>query len=290
MRRLALSLLVLAPALAAGCGPRGYFTDRWRDAKDVFSASVGTGGGAKARVGPVQVGALFNSDFAGFRGGTGFHLTQPFSERAGQVLDMASPVPLPWPSDKIRFPLTSAEGFNLEYCEGRFDRAAVDRDKTYNAIFPFIPLLTVSDRPYYYTQVEAVVGVGGTLRLGFNPGELLDFLLGWTTLDIYGDDLEARWERQAPRAKAALLALMRAEPKLFEGADPERFAALGMKPAGYGKYAWGAFTVNLAERTYAAAISSEAAFWHYRGHFYGQRFGEWQAANIEKQHATAAPK
>ena len=41
-----------------------------------------------------------------------------------------------------------------------------------------------------YTQMEVVVGLGGTLRLGFNPGELLDFILGWATIDIYNDDLE----------------------------------------------------------------------------------------------------
>ncbi len=31
---------------------------------------------------------------------------------------------------------------------------------------------------------------GLTLGLGFNPGELLDFILGWTTLDIFKDDIE----------------------------------------------------------------------------------------------------
>ncbi len=35
-----------------------------------------------------------------------------------------------------------------------------------------------------------MIGLGGTLRLGFNPGELLDFLLGWFTIDIYNDDIE----------------------------------------------------------------------------------------------------
>jgi hypothetical protein len=33
-----------------------------------------------------------------------------------------------------------------------------------------------------------LLGLGGTLRLGFNPGELLDFILGWTAIDIYNDD------------------------------------------------------------------------------------------------------
>ena len=43
----------------------------------------------------------------------------------------------------------------------------------------------------YLTQVEAVVGLGPSIRLGFNPGELLDFILGWVTLDIFNDDLNS---------------------------------------------------------------------------------------------------
>ena len=31
----------------------------------------------------------------------------------------------------------------------------------------------------------------GAFRLGFSPGEFADFLLGWATLDIAGDDGEA---------------------------------------------------------------------------------------------------
>ena len=41
----------------------------------------------------------------------------------------------------------------------------------------------------YYTQVEAVAGVGYGVRFGFNIGEFIDLLLGWTTIDIYGDDI-----------------------------------------------------------------------------------------------------
>jgi hypothetical protein len=30
------------------------------------------------------------------------------------------------------------------------------------------------------------------VRCGFNPGELLDFILGWTTIDIFKDDIAGR--------------------------------------------------------------------------------------------------
>lgn len=44
----------------------------------------------------------------------------------------------------------------------------------------------------YYTEVQVAVGVGFMIRLGVNPGEFLDFLLGFTTLDLYGDDVAGK--------------------------------------------------------------------------------------------------
>ena len=49
---------------------------------------------------------------------------------------------------------------------------------------------------YYYAQMEAVIGLGPSIRLGFNPGEVLDFVLGWFTIDIFNDDLEWRKRRE----------------------------------------------------------------------------------------------
>jgi hypothetical protein len=42
------------------------------------------------------------------------------------------------------------------------------------------------------TQVEFVGGVWFSFRVGFSPGELVDFILGWTTLDIFGGDTASR--------------------------------------------------------------------------------------------------
>ena len=65
-----------------------------------------------------------------------------------------------------------------------------------------------------HTQIEAAIGIGPSLRLGFNPGELLDFILGWTTVDIYGDDA-ARQRRATPVRRA----LSRRMPTRFEQPD-----------------------------------------------------------------------
>lgn len=40
-----------------------------------------------------------------------------------------------------------------------------------------------------YTDIHAVCALGGGLRIGFNPGEAADFLLGWCMIDIFRDDL-----------------------------------------------------------------------------------------------------
>lgn len=42
--------------------------------------------------------------------------------------------------------------------------------------------------PAYFTQLEVSLGLYGGVRLGINPGELLDLLLGLFTIDLYSDD------------------------------------------------------------------------------------------------------
>lgn len=41
---------------------------------------------------------------------------------------------------------------------------------------------------HYFTQLEVSIGLYGGVKIGFNPGELLDFLLGFIGIDIYNDD------------------------------------------------------------------------------------------------------
>jgi hypothetical protein len=45
-------------------------------------------------------------------------------------------------------------------------------------------------REKFFIEVGAALGAVG-FDLGFNPAEFVDFLLGWTTLDITGDDAKA---------------------------------------------------------------------------------------------------
>lgn len=51
---------------------------------------------------------------------------------------------------------------------------------------------------WYFTEIEAVGGLGLTLRMGVNPGEFVDFLLGWFGIDIFNDDDRLKNRRTAP--------------------------------------------------------------------------------------------
>jgi hypothetical protein len=197
------ALFLLALALAgSGCvSPQGYFRDRWADTKDIFTASVGTGGGARARVGPLNAGLFLNSDLAGLRGGECFRLSDgPLiggDSDAVLLLFYGDQFDLRYP------PVAPAKSTSPRPRYQVVSDTLAERNKCFRSgIMPLPSPLTLFElpkTPYYYTQLEVAVGVGGTLRLGFNPGEVLDFLLGWTTLDIFRDDREARREREADR-------------------------------------------------------------------------------------------
>lgn len=178
---------VLIPAIVAmvaianmtGCATP-YLTDRWRDAADVVDIGVGLGVGAKLRTGPIQTGLLAEKGIAGFRGGQFVVNSVDYDP----VLGTNS-----FPRD-TDFQIILIGGETFESCTG----TAVERKKNFAAgnIFsggPFFHLEDKGDRPYYYTGLDAVLGLGLSFRLGFNPGELLDFILGWTTIDIFKDDI-----------------------------------------------------------------------------------------------------
>lgn len=204
MRRAVFLVVILAPVVASGCSGRAYFADRWADTKDVFTASVGKGAGAKARVGPVNAGLFLNEDYAGLRGGECFYEPHGWWEDGS--------------GDSALLLLLGAEVFDYQYRPPLSSEMDVmgPRSRIHTVgddlaarrkSFRFVLYPTVAPEfpraPSYYTQIEAAVGVWGSLRVGFNPGELLDLLFGWTTLDIYGDDLETRREREAAQETKA---------------------------------------------------------------------------------------
>lgn len=173
----------------AGCANSGgYFADRGRDAADVFTVTLGVGGGAKARVGPVQAGLIYQEDSTGLRNGALFATKPSF------VLFSSD-------NDDFDFDFEEAEkkGIDLNLLvigleHSNSDSTIVERRKDFHTFNFVIPVAIVEPdskhlRPHYYFQIEGLIALGPSLRLGFNAGELVDFLLGWTTVDIFNDDI-----------------------------------------------------------------------------------------------------
>ena len=159
--------------------------DRGRDVADVFTATVGIGAGAKARIGPLQLGLLGCADVAGIRLGQWYYVDS---------IDQHENHLYPFAADGALL-IVGAEASSG-------GQLALKRNKTYFAVQPFLITMPCSQikpkRKYsvhpveYFTQFEMVLAVGPSLRLGFNPGELLDFILGWGKVDIYDDDVEIK--------------------------------------------------------------------------------------------------
>ncbi len=171
------SISFLCLVFTVGCAATGYWADRGRDAADILTLAVGEGLGAKARIGPVTAGLLMDYTAAGLRGGEFCSqiLTDPGTDNASLA------------AMDGQFIIDNAERFNL---------TKLGRRKNFEASSlgggMHLPLLTLlqSDSSFaYYGEAEAVLGLHGSVRVGFNIVELADFLLGWTTVDIARDDV-----------------------------------------------------------------------------------------------------
>ena len=169
---------------AQGCAS-AYWADRGNDLKDVVTLAVGLGLGAKARVGPLQAPLIVQSDYAGLRCGEWFaspmrHDYWTYVSEAGRVVE--GPIPLYYREyDALYSGYEVFEPGGL--AEARRKNVAAQGMGPFN--------FEKSRRNYgYYTQVEATVGAVVSLRVGLNPGELLDALAGFTTVDLLGDDVK----------------------------------------------------------------------------------------------------
>ena len=175
---------ILAVSLTGCATP--YMTDRGRDAGDIFSCSYGMGLGAAARVGPAKTGLIAQFDLAGYRGGQSF---------SGNPMLMGS------------FDLF-ALGYGIERFDGYPNWVELQkRGKNFGVEWSGPPIIGVA--PLWKTrakkhcahmyQIDIVAALGLSLRLGFNPAELLDFALGWFGPDIIDDDMEAKKKRESDK-------------------------------------------------------------------------------------------
>lgn len=151
-----------------------------------------------------EVGSYHSQQLVfGYLGGEKFHSGEPMRDDEGEVL-----------TDDKGIPLTENERANLKSYNMRyfsfFSDPVADRQKRKKDAFmreyieDRIPESQKEDlkayipepdpKPFGYPshfsyQVDLFFGVHGGLRVGFNFAELLDFLLGFTTVDILKDDV-----------------------------------------------------------------------------------------------------
>jgi hypothetical protein len=194
-------ILSLVIVMTAACA-HPYFEDRTSDLADILTVSAGMGVGHQARVGPVCIGLLCTEDFADWRYGKikgrhskNFILSLEEDNREWGVKNGGAErgkdyyacggwgyKGIVW-AQNLPF-LMSLDSVNEKHKYEPFyvDKKLIPPANPYKMRHPVFHS--------YYTQIEACAGFFGTVRLGVNPGEFVDFLLGWGGIDFFDDDVE----------------------------------------------------------------------------------------------------
>lgn len=194
-----LLLLLLLILSMTGCGSVSYLKDRGHDAADIVTLAAGAGLGAKARIGIFQVVLPYycGLDLIGLRGGELFF----WATKRGKHWEPLSAdlwfISIPLKLEYWDYPIAGLE----IWIPGKTGEI---RGKKYYAesTIPFVVNRMgveedQEDYPnvwshYSAYQTEVAAGCIPSARVGFNTAELLDFLLGWATIDILNDDIGQR--------------------------------------------------------------------------------------------------
>lgn len=200
-------ILSLLPCFS-GCA---YLHDRGRDACDMVTLSVeATGLNASVQMGPAVLGAgLAHGKGVGLRSGA--MGAYEFGEVNLGIFGGKYLVPGERDLDREKgyvsfyrfFPWIDGEDdddrFDRELREGK---SSWDDDEDEN---PFD--MEVKEGEWFNAfNIECSVMAGLGARAGINIAEIMDFVLGWTTLDICGDDIatsEEKEQREFRRRKGA---------------------------------------------------------------------------------------
>ena len=162
--------------ICAGCATDGYWFDRQKDFADIFTCTAGLGVGAKLRLGPINIGlpVAYAVDKVGLKNG----MVGKFDHNNYT------------PDNQDTWLLLL--GFQYEVTADKYQRG-----KSY-AVYTASSnrQIGLMGGPEQYSQLEFLWGLVGTVRLGFNPGELIDFFLGWFLLDVYDDDFWLKTSHQ----------------------------------------------------------------------------------------------
>jgi len=194
--------LCVTAMMVSGCAQTGYFADRRHDLADVVTVCGGLGLGLRAQTGPVTIApVIMTMDLVGLRGGELFSIPELGAETDTPPIDAGAL----WWCTSI-FDLES-DGRPQQRGKSVFSLPVPQTEKdmqftVFSESWPFIAVPRMVWQAeekqleryplHYWSQLEVTLGILGSLRLGANPGELVDFILGWLTVDLYGDDLARR--------------------------------------------------------------------------------------------------
>lgn len=94
-------------------------------------------------------------------------------------------------------------------------------------------------------------------------------------------------------ARSAIVALVREKPDTFIGRpDLDRLATLPVTDTGDGKYAFGAFSIDLPARRYQATIGMDSPEPYFYGGSFVQSGGKWKCSepNLTRAHVARTPQ
>ena len=94
----------------------------------------------------------------------------------------------------------------------------------------------------------------------------------------------------AERAKAALLELMTTGENPFKGVDPGQMRNVPVVIRAPGRYAWGAFDLDLVRAVYRAEFGTEQSLRRYSGRFKVDMEGGWHAQWPEERQVEETPE
>jgi len=177
-------VLLASILFSSGCARPGYFADRLNDSADILSLTVGVGVGGKISAGPLYVNALGVShrDLAGVRYGD-FLISH---------------------ADSSDSEIGSWFGFGQSY-HSRTELQK-SRNKAPEYSFTEIPFLMTNQRGADADPlaIDCVLGLGLSVRFGISPLELVDFIFGWTTLDLLQDDISPNSKSEIDNAEVTI--------------------------------------------------------------------------------------
>jgi len=200
-----LLFITLLSMVVSSCATTGYMQDRRHDAEDIFILGFGNGAGAAVRTGPLSISPLsIHYDKWIYRNGTALKIP---SNPDGSLKNCNSscgflcfsweqccPKCCDFPDEMKTHLVAMNERGKLFVAKPLGETRSAAKDHHHSFPVPFVTLPcrgaeTKAPSPAYYTQIEVRAGFVKSGRFGFNPGELVDFLFGWMTIDLFRDDL-----------------------------------------------------------------------------------------------------